>query len=189
MAARIALAELPDQLAVIAYDDPVIEAHGYRPDHPVTLWGYAPILGPSAIILYLHLGAIVEASTGPVTVDTADLMAGIGIGRGLARNSPAAKTVARLAAFDVLRRNRAIIAVRRALPPLPEYRRRKLPATARAIYDNLTARPSWPPHTGRAPQPLSAQIPLPCPRSCPHPLTVHSTDLGCWLCDCTYGRP
>src|ERR1700676_4996453 len=117
MAARIALAELPDQLAVIAYDDPVIEAHGYRPDHPVTLWGYAPILGPSAIILYLHLGAIVEASTGPITVDTAELMAGIGIGRGLARNSPAAKTVARLAHFAVIPRNRAIIPVRPTPPP------------------------------------------------------------------------
>jgi hypothetical protein len=187
MALRIPLAELPAQLAVIAYDDPVIEAHGYPPDHPVTTWGYAPILGPSATLLYLHLGAIVEASTGPVTVDAADLMAGIGIGRGLARNSPAARTVGRLVAFDVIRRNRAIIAVRRALPPLTEGRRRRLPGGALAIYQHLVSPAAAQPPAGS--QPLSAQIPLPCPRGCPHPLTVHSADLSCWLCDCTHGRP
>jgi hypothetical protein len=37
------------------------------------------------------------------------------------------------------------------------------------------------------PVPLSDR-PVPCPDGCPHPLTVHSADLGCWLCDCTYGR-
>lgn len=31
-------------------------------------------------------------------------------------------------------------------------------------------------------------IPAPCPDGCGHPLTVHSADLGCWLCDCVYGR-
>ncbi|WP_327591269.1 hypothetical protein OHA25_61090 (plasmid) [Nonomuraea sp. NBC_00507] len=30
--------------------------------------------------------------------------------------------------------------------------------------------------------------PLPCPRDCGHGLDAHSADLGCWLCDCTYGR-
>jgi hypothetical protein len=27
-----------------------------------------------------------------------------------------------------------------------------------------------------------------CPAGCEHDLTVHSADLGCWLCDCTHGR-
>lgn len=39
-----------------------------------------------------------------------------------------------------------------------------------------------------APVPLSDH-PAPCPDGCEHPLTVHSADLGCWLCDCTHGRP
>jgi hypothetical protein len=188
MGIRLDLTELPDQLAVIAYDDPVIEAHGYRPDHPVILWGWAPLIGPASVLLYLHLGAIVAAATGPVTVDTADLLAGIGVGRGLARNSPGARTMARLGAFDIIRRNRGIIGVRRALPRLPEYRHRQLPAGALAIYDYLTAPPAREP-PGQSSDPVSPTIPLPCPRACPHPLTVHSTDLGCWLCDCTYGQP
>jgi hypothetical protein len=37
------------------------------------------------------------------------------------------------------------------------------------------------------PVPL-ADRPAPCPDGCGHPLTVHSADLGCWLCDCVYGR-
>jgi hypothetical protein len=40
---------------------------------------------------------------------------------------------------------------------------------------------------GDGPRPL-ADEPLPCPDGCEHPLTVHSADLGCWLCDCTHGR-
>jgi hypothetical protein len=185
---RLDLSELPDHLTVVAYDDPVIEAHGYRHDHPVILWGYAPLIGPSALTLYLHLGAIVAAATGPVTIDTADLLAGIGVGRGLARNSPGARTVARLRAFDIIRRNRNIVAVRRALPRLPEYRRRQLPAGALAIYEHLIAPPA-PRPPRQSSEPLSPTVPLPCPRGCPHPLTVHSADLGCWLCDCTHGRP
>jgi hypothetical protein len=42
--------------------------------------------------------------------------------------------------------------------------------------------------------PLEAVTPLtvtadPCPDACPHPLSVHSAALGCWLCDCLHGRP
>lgn len=36
------------------------------------------------------------------------------------------------------------------------------------------------------PVPLTGQA-APCPE-CSEPLSVHSADLGCWLCDCTYGR-
>ena len=36
-------------------------------------------------------------------------------------------------------------------------------------------------------EPLAAAS-LPCPDGCADPLSVHSADLGCWLCDCLYGR-
>jgi hypothetical protein len=181
------LPPLPPEIAVLAYPDPAVEARGYRPDHPVVTWAWAPIVGPSATLLYLHLATIAAAAPGPVTVDTADLLAGIGLSTSLARNAIGAKTFARMARFDLIRRNGAVVAVRLALPPLPDARRLKLPAGSRAVYDNLTApaRPQAPPPGAR---PLSADIPLPCPRGCPHPLTVHSADLGCWCCDCTHGR-
>jgi hypothetical protein len=44
-------------------------------------------------------------------------------------------------------------------------------------------------NAGGSPTPLSPTVSLPCPHGCDHPLTVHSVPLGCWLCDCTYGRP
>jgi hypothetical protein len=39
-----------------------------------------------------------------------------------------------------------------------------------------------------SPEPLQG-TPAPCPGGCEHPLTAHSADLGCWLCDCVHGRP
>lgn len=39
-----------------------------------------------------------------------------------------------------------------------------------------------------APVPLSTR-PIVCPVRCGHLLTVHSADFGCWMCECTYGRP
>ena len=38
-----------------------------------------------------------------------------------------------------------------------------------------------------APVPLATH-PIVCPVRCGHLLTVHSAELGCWACDCTYGR-
>lgn len=46
--------------------------------------------------------------------------------------------------------------------------------------------------TRAGPVPLADMPGTPCPSGyvgCDHDLTVHSADLGCWLCDCTYGRP
>ncbi len=45
--------------------------------------------------------------------------------------------------------------------------------------------------TDDAPIPLADTPGTLCPapyEGCDHDLTVHSADLGCWLCDCTYGR-
>lgn len=39
---------------------------------------------------------------------------------------------------------------------------------------------------GRGPVPLAPSGA--CPAGCGHGLEVHSSDLGCWLCDCTHGR-
>jgi hypothetical protein len=41
--------------------------------------------------------------------------------------------------------------------------------------------------TDQGPEPLTRDF-QPCPEGCGDPLNVHSDDLGCWMCDCTYGR-
>jgi hypothetical protein len=44
---------------------------------------------------------------------------------------------------------------------------------------------------GLGPVPLASEPGATCPdpyEGCGHDLTVHSADLGCWRCDCTYGR-
>lgn len=42
--------------------------------------------------------------------------------------------------------------------------------------------------TSAQPVPLGG-VDQPCPHSCGHPLSTHSALLGCWVCDCTHGRP
>lgn len=52
-------------------------------------------------------------------------------------------------------------------------------------YDDDSIRPS---PASSAPVPLG-EPGQPCPAGCDEDLSLHSADLGCWLCDCIYGRP
>ncbi len=106
-------------------------------------WCWTPIIGPSSVALYRRLAALVAThpGPGPLRVTTVDLAASIGLGAGLARNSIAARTIARLGAFDVIRRNGDTIAVRRALPNHTAARANRLPRLSRCVHEQLTARP------------------------------------------------
>jgi hypothetical protein len=69
-------------------------------------------------------------------------------------------------------------------------------AVSQAVSDNaaglkvadvdMNARPPAPDPVGR-PVADSNRDDAPC-QLCSDPLGVHSTGLGCWLCDCTFGR-
>lgn len=140
-------APLPHQITVIAYPDSLVEAHGYGPDHPYILECILPVIGPSTTLLWMRLAqAVLDASTNPVVFDVADLVACLGLGDGLAKNSPAARTVARMVGYDLARqagRYGTLLAVRTALAAHPEHRARRLPATARRYHDHTT-RPANP---------------------------------------------
>jgi hypothetical protein len=136
-------AVLPAALTVIAYPDATVEAHGYGPDHPYIEGAIVSVVGPSATLLWKRLARqVVDAAGGPVTVDTIDLLACVGLGQGLAKNSIGARTVARMAAFDMARRagrDGNLLAVRTALAPLNAARASRLPASARRYHDHITA--------------------------------------------------
>ncbi len=75
-------------------------------------------------------------------MDTIDLLACVGLGQGLAKNSIGARTVARMTAFDMARRagrDGDLLAVRTALAPLNAARASRLPVSARRYHDHITA--------------------------------------------------
>lgn len=136
-------AEVPTDLTVVAYPDATVEAHGFGPEHPyIEQGGILPLVGPSATLMWKRLARqILDAGGNPVTVDTADLMACLGLGASRAKNSPAARTVARIVAFDLARRagrDGDILAVRTALAPVTESRLHRLPLSARRDHDHIT---------------------------------------------------
>jgi hypothetical protein len=133
-------AELPAELVVVAYEDPVIERLGFGPDDPYIEQCWVAIVGPSASWMWRRL-ARVATKTGivPAVVNTTDLLLSIGLGEGLRKNSLGARTVARLVAFDLAKqggRDGSVLAVRRALPQLCERQARHLPLSVRTYHDN-----------------------------------------------------
>jgi hypothetical protein len=56
----------------------------------------------------------------PTSIDITDLSVSLGLGESLARNAVVSRTLARLVAFDAARRQGDTLAVRLALPDLPE---------------------------------------------------------------------
>lgn len=133
--------EAPATLTIIRYPDPTTEAGGYGPDHPYPELVWCSIIGPSGLLLWRRLARIARhADATPTSVDTVDLLASIGLGTHLAKNSPGARTIARMVSFDLARqagRHGDLLAVRTALAPVGEARLARLPASARRYHAQL----------------------------------------------------
>ncbi len=144
-------AQLPTEITVIAYPDRIVEALGFGPDHPYIEACILPVVGPSTTLLWRRLArTVLSAGDTPVTVDVADLIACLGLGDGLAKNSPGARSIARMVNFDLARqagRNNTLLAIRTALAPHGDHRAQRLPASARTYHDHTTHTTS--PRTGR----------------------------------------
>jgi hypothetical protein len=132
-------AALPATITITAWDDPLVEAHGFGPRHPY-IEGTG-ILGPSAVLCYRHLGPLVELGLDDLDIDVVDLAVSLGLGEGTGRHAAITRTLARLVAFGVARwLPDGRYAVRRALAPLAEHRARHLSASARRFHQAQTAR-------------------------------------------------
>ena len=131
---------LPAELAVVAYEDPLIERLGHGADSPYIENCWLAITGPSATWMWRRVARLAtEAATSPVMVDTTDLMLSVGLGESLARNSMGARTVTRMTAFDLAQRagrDGGVLAVRRALPRLSERQAQRLPLSARLYHEH-----------------------------------------------------
>ena len=136
------LIDLPSQLVIVAYPDPVVERYGYGPDSEY-LECWLQIVGPSVAWMWKKLSRLSAGDEPhPVTVETADLLMSIGLGEGMRRNSAGARTVARMVSFDLAKRagrDGSVLAVRRALPRLCEHQVRRLAPSARTYHDALAS--------------------------------------------------
>jgi hypothetical protein len=67
-------------------------------------------------------------------VDTTDLAVSLGLGESLARNAPISRTLGRMVAFGAAQRSGDTLAVRRALPDVPERMLGRLSYSARLAH-------------------------------------------------------
>jgi hypothetical protein len=114
------------EITVTAWRDPLVEEHGWPAHSDDTLVWLAPILGPSCVVVLHRLGRY--AAEGDSTWEPAVLAATFGLSVGEGRNSPFAKTLARLAQFDMVGLHPPFVAVRLAVGPLPRRWIDRLPA-------------------------------------------------------------
>lgn len=136
------LIDLPSRLVIVAFPDPVVERYGYGPDSEY-LECWLQIVGPSVAWMWKKLSRFAaEHEPDSATVETSDLLMSIGLGEGLRRNSPGARTVTRMVNFDLAKqagRDGSVLAVRRALPRLCEHQVRRLAPSARTYHDALAS--------------------------------------------------
>ena len=128
--------ETPPSLTLVAFPDPVVERFGHRPGSPYVEFVWLGILGPSTTFAWQRLAR--QAAAMPSTkIDITDLSVSLGLGESLARNAVVSRTLARLVSFDAARRQGDTLAVRLALPDLPERRLTRLSYSARLAHERF----------------------------------------------------
>ncbi len=128
--------ETPPTLTLVRFPDPVVERFGHRPGSPYVEFVWLGILGPSTTFAWQRLAR--QAAAIPSTkIDITDLSVSLGLGESLARNATMSRTLARLVAFDGARRQGDTLAVRLALPDVPERRLTRLSYSARLAHERF----------------------------------------------------
>jgi hypothetical protein len=92
--------ETPAELEIHPAPYPSLEVHraGFPLDHPYLEHCWAPILGPSSVLLLRRTTELWRDAI-PATVSTSDFAAQLGLGRGRGGNSPITKTLDRIVRF------------------------------------------------------------------------------------------
>ena len=127
--------ETPVRLDIIAWADPVSEARGHKPGSPYVEAVWLGVLGPSTTLCWQRLARLAAAR--PATaIDTVDLAVSLGLGESLGRNAPISRTLGRLVAFGAAQRDGDVLAVRRALPDVPDRMTSRLSYTARLAHQH-----------------------------------------------------
>jgi hypothetical protein len=128
--------ETPPTLTLVRFPDPVVESFGHRPGSPYVEFVWLGILGPSTTFAWQRLARQAAAMTS-TRIDVIDLSVSLGLGESLGRNATMSRTLARLVAFDGALRQGDTLAVRLALPDVPERRLSRLSHSARLAHERF----------------------------------------------------
>lgn len=133
--------ELPEQMRVVAWSDPLVEEFGFDARHMYTECVYLPVLGPTASWVYRRLGSWAAHNPEGLDVNVNQLARTLGLGEGLGRQSKIAKALGRLVRFEVARAGGGELQVRTALPPLPLRAVQKLDPLTQKLHASYVSRP------------------------------------------------
>lgn len=115
---------------LVAWADPVVEAHGFPVNSAYTETVLLPILGPSSTFALRRLGTWAAAQPNGLPVDTAELAHDLGLSHKGGRNSTMARTISRLCQFGMAEWRAEALAVRTAVAPVAERQLARLSARA-----------------------------------------------------------
>lgn len=130
----------PERFVVRRWVDPVVETLGFPVKSIYTETVLLPILGPSTTFCLRRLGSWAVANPRGVEVDTRRLARDLGLGDGLSRNSPMARTLGRLCQFDMARWAGGELVVRAVVAPVPEHQLRRLSPELVAVHQWMVRR-------------------------------------------------
>jgi hypothetical protein len=128
--------ETPVLLEIVPWSDPVVETLGHRPGTAYIEAVWLGILGPTTTFAWMRLARL-AAVRPSASLDMVDLAVSLGVGEGLGRNAAITRSLARMVAFDAAHRAGDTLAVRLALPDLPERRVSRLSYSARVAHEQF----------------------------------------------------
>jgi len=116
--------------------DPVIDTLGHDPRAPYPERFWLPTLGPTALLLLRLIAARFDRAPEGFVLDLAETSRCLGLGERDGRNSPIARSLARLVQFDLATgEGEAALAVRRQVPPINRRHVRRLPASLQGEHE------------------------------------------------------
>jgi hypothetical protein len=128
----------------VSWPDPVVEARGHKPGSPYVEFVWLGVLGPSTTLCWSRISRIATAQPN-TEVDTTDLATSLGLGAQLGHNAAITRTLSRMVMFGAAARIDDTLAVRRALPDVPDRTVARLSHTARVAHQR------WAHHQSPAP--------------------------------------
>lgn len=119
-------------------------SRGFALDHPYLEVVYAPLIGPSAVLLARTLGRVVTAARAPVTVDLQDVARQLGLrarqAEQLGRRSPILHTLDRLVRTHLARwLGTSDLGIETVIRPLGADSLRRIPETTKAAHLRFVA--------------------------------------------------
>ncbi len=129
----------PEVIDLHAVPHPLGPVHraGFGLDHPYLEQCWAPVVGPSSVLLLRHCVSLWQEAT-PARVVAEDLARQIGLGRGTGRHSPMWHTIERLVKFRFA--SMAIpgeLEVYTEVPPVSGHQLDRMPSWSRRQHDRL----------------------------------------------------